>query len=332
MLRLRPFDLLQPLKLEEVLEALRTHAPNARLIAGGTDLLPNLKLGHGRAEVLVSLRQVAELNEITLDDQGLRIGAGVRLHDLAQDPDVLQRAPILAESAARAASPQIRRMGTLGGNLLLDTRCRYINQSELFREALGGCLKSHGQECHVVPGGQTCVSALSADTVPALIVLGATVEIAGPSGRRSLPVADLYVTDGTQHTAVGRDEVLMAVRVPASPVSDAQPGLAHRFATRKWAVRKSIDFPLVAIALRLDLDGEVTRGGVLAVAVLGPRPRVLDLAAFAGVPIDDALADRVGQLAFDRCRPLPNVPYDAAYRRERLAVEVRRAVRSLAAD
>jgi 4-hydroxybenzoyl-CoA reductase beta subunit len=330
MLRLRPFDLLQPQTLSEVLEALATHAPNARLIAGGTDLLPNLKLGNGRAEVLVSLRQVAELNEITSDDQGLRIGAGVRLHDLALDPDVLQRAPILAESAARAASPQIRRMGTLGGNLLLDTRCRYVNQSELFREALGGCLKSHGHECHVVPGGQTCVSALSADTVPALIVLGATVEIAGLSGRRSLPVADLYVTDGTQHTAVGRDEVLVAVRVPASPVTDPQPGLTHRFATRKWAVRKSIDFPLVAIALRLDLEDKVTRGGVLAVAVLGPRPRVLDLAAFAGAPIDDALADRVGQLAFDRCRPLLNVPYDAAYRRERLAVEVRRAIRTLA--
>lgn len=327
MLRLPRFDLHQPDSLDEAI-ALLTRLPGARLLAGGTDALPNLKLGTLQAEHVVSLRRIAELEGITpTAEGGLRLGAATRLEELAHDPDVLQRAPTLAQAAGRVASPQIRTMGTLGGNLCLDTRCRYINQSELWRQALGGCLKSHGSECHVVPGGQGCVAALSSDTAPVLITLDATVELAGPQGRKTLPVADLYDTDGLAHVRIARDEVLVAVHVPPVPAGS-------RHAYRKWAVRHSIDFPLVSVALRLDLADmpqpvTTLRGGLLAVGVLGPRPRVLDLAKLAGRTLDEALAVDLGDMAYQRCHPLPNVPYDHEYRRERLAVEVRRAVRGL---
>ncbi len=322
MLRLSPLHLHQPRDLAQAVALLAEHGPQARLIAGGTDVLPSLKLGQTQAGVLVSLRRVPELLGIDLQDGQLRIGAGTRLAEIATDADVLAHLPALAHAASRVASPQIRNMGTLGGNLCLDTRCRFINQSDLWREALGGCLKSHGSECHVVPGGQNCVAALSSDTAPVLIAYGATLELLGPQGTRELALVDLYGADGRHHVLLQPGEVLVAVRVPL-------PGPGTRVAYRKWAVRKSIDFPLVSVAVRLDVAAGRLTGGTLAAGALNPRPRVLDLAKWAGRAVDADLAAELGQFAFDRCRPLPNVPYDAEYRRERLAVEVRRAVLEL---
>jgi 4-hydroxybenzoyl-CoA reductase beta subunit len=324
MLRLPPFEYHEPDSLAQAVSLLARLQPEVKLVSGGTDLLPNLKLAQTRAEHLVSLRFLPELQGIEETEGQVRIGAATRIIDVAQDELVRERLPALAHAAAHVASPQIRNMATLGGNLCLDTRCRYINQSELWREALGGCLKSHGSECHVVPGGQGCVAALSSDTVPPLIVYGAQVDVLGPLGPRTMPITELYDTDGLRHVRLERDEILVAVRIPLP-----QPGT--RVVYRKWAVRKSIDFPLVSVAVRLDVDaaGTTLLGGTIAVGVLGPRPRVLDLGKFTGKTLDAALAEALGQLAFDRCRPLPNVPYDAEYRRERLAVETRRAVLDL---
>jgi 4-hydroxybenzoyl-CoA reductase beta subunit len=263
------------------------------------------------------------LHGITRSDTHLRIGAAVGLQELADDLDVQEVLPALAYAASRIASPQIRKMGTLGGNINLDTRCRYINQSELWREALGGCLKSHGTECHVVPGGQGCVAALSADTVPPLIVYGAVAEIASKLGTRKVPVQELFQQDGTWHVRIAKEELLLAVEIPI-------PSPQTRVAYRKWAVRQSIDFPLVSVAVRLDLaDGKLT-GGLVAVGALGPRPRVLPLGSYAGRELDEDLAQAIAQMIYDRARPLPNIPYDTEYRRERMVIEVRRAVRVLA--
>ena len=324
MLRLPPLQIHQPETLDDALALLSAHPTTARTLSGGTDLLPNTKLRQTKPEHLVSVRFLAELQGVDEVNGQLRIGAVTRLQDVADDPLVQTHLPALAFAAGRIASPQIRKMGTLGGNLCLDTRCRYINQSELWREALGGCLKSHGTECHVVPGGQGCVAALSADTVPVLIAYGATVTLAKQGQTRTIPLAELYNADGTNHVSKATDELLTHVDVPV-------PGAQTRVSYRKWAVRKSIDFPLVSVAVRLDRDDAgFLAGGTVVAAVLGPRPRVLDLAKWRGRPIDARLADELGQLAFDRCRPLPNVPYDAEYRRERLVVEVRRAVLALA--
>lgn len=328
MLRLAPLRWQPPRDLAHALQLLAQ--PGARAVAGGSDLLPNLKLASTRAELLVPIGELGALGGVEVDGAGLRIGAACGLAELAGDDDVQTHLPALAQALGRVASPQIRNMGTLGGNLAIDTRCRYINQSELWREALGGCLKSHGDECHVVPGGQGCVAALSSDSAPVLIAYGAVAHAARWQGgavvERAIAVAELYGSDGLRHLALEPGELITHLWVPL-------PAASTRVFYRKWSIRQSIDFPLVSVALRLDraADGALA-DGLLVVAALGPRPRQLPLGKFAGAAIDEALAVRLGDLAYERCRPLPNLPYDAEYRRERLRVEVRRAVRAAAAQ
>ena len=323
MLRLPPFHLHQPTTVPEALQWLTDCAPDVRVISGGTDLVPNMKLAQTKPGHLVSVKFLPDLHGVTRSETHLRIGAAVGLQELADDPDVQEVLPALAFAASRIASPQIRKMATLGGNLNLDTRCRYINQSELWREALGGCLKSHGTECHVVPGGQGCVAALSADTVPPLIAYGALAEIASAIGTRKVPVQELFQQDGTWHVRIAKEELLLGVEIPI-------PSPQARVGYRKWAVRQSIDFPLVSVAVRLDVADDKVTGGMVAVGALGPRPRVLTLERYVGSPLDEHLAQALGQMVYDRARPLPNIPYDAEYRRERMVIEVRRAVRVLA--
>ncbi len=299
---------------------------HVRALQGGTDLVANLKTGQTKAQTVVALGPLSELRGIDTSGEMVRIGAGERLVDVAQNAELQELFPALTYALARIASPQIRNAGTLGGNLCLDTRCRFINQSDLWREAMGGCLKSHGHECHVIPGGGGCVAALSADSVPVLMVLGAEVEIArlqdGAVLLRRTRVADLYDTDGLRHVRIADGELLTAVLVPKLPEG-------ARAVYRKWAVRQSIDFPLVSTAVRLDLDrdGKLKQGKV-AVGVLGPRPRLIPLDRWVGRPIDETLAQQVAAQVFDRCHPLPNVLYDHEYRRERLRVEVLRAIRT----
>ncbi|MFI5303064.1 MAG: FAD binding domain-containing protein, partial [Polyangiales bacterium] len=258
-------------------------------------------------------------------DNTLRIGAATTLDTIARGALVRETIPALADAAGFVGSPQVRRMGTLGGNLCLDTRCRYINQSEFFRTALGGCLKSDGDRCHVVPGGTGCVAALSSDTIPVLVALGATVEILGPCGTRTVLVEGLRNADGAQPVSLGSSELLTTIIVPI-------PAATTLCVVRKWAARRAIDFPLVSLALRLDLsvaDPSIVAGGRLVVGVIGPKPRVVPLDSLRGARLDEALATKVGELAHEHARPLPNVPYDPVYRRERLAFEARRAVRTL---
>ncbi len=340
MLRLRALAFERPTSVQDLTERLTQQGDAARLLAGGTDLMPNLKLGTVQAATLLSLSALPSLSGIrrveaaplgshdaATPQQALELGAATTLDVIANHPLVQRELPALAAAVARIASPQIRNRATLAGNLCVDTRCRYINQSELFRVALGGCLKSHGSECHVVPGGQNCVAALSCDTAPVLIALDAVLALTGGAdGDRTLPLADFYNTDGLSHTNLRRGEVIVAVRVPVQ-----RPDVLVTY--RKWARRHSIDFPLVSVALRLETEthGETTRltGGQLVVGALGPRPRIVQLKAFVGRDLDATLATALGALAVKRCRPLPNLPYDETYRRRRLGVETQRAVMAL---
>jgi len=302
------------------------YGDSGRIIAGGTDLVANLKLGTIRADALVSLSAIDGLTGISTGEHGdLLIGATTTLTTVAESDLVRRHAPALAHAVGRIASPQIRNMATLGGNLCLDTRCRYINQSDLFRTALGGCLKSHGSECHVVPGGKNCVAALSCDSAPVLIALGAELFLEGGSdGPRTMPLASFYSSDGLKHTRNEAGEIITAIRVPE------QPEHAH-VVYRKWAQRRSIDFPLVSVALRLETDDakEHLVGGMVVVGTLGPKPRILSLDKLSGDALNDDLATTLGALAAGRCKPLPNIPYDAEYRRRRLGVETKRATLAL---
>ncbi len=329
MLRLPQFGVASPTTIEEAVAALAE--PGARLVAGGTDILPNLKHRLDRPPRLVSLSRVAGLRHVTRDGDVLRIGAGVTLVDVSEHDQVRALLPSLATAAGLVASPSIRNMGTLGGNINLDTRCRYVNQSEFWRSAIGGCLKSEGDVCHVVPGGRNCVAAMSSDCTPVLVTLGAEVVLVGPGGERRVPIADYYNTDGTRHINREPDELTTEVRVPL-------PAGPRRSSYAKWTVRRSIDFPLVSVAMRFDLDGDSVDAHItdasLCVGVLNAVPRPIKRTdSLVGKKLSDAaVADTVADLVFRQSKPLPNVPYDAPYRRKMLPVYARRALAALVAE
>lgn len=327
MLRLPQFGVHSPTTIDEVVMALSV--PGARLVAGGTDILPNLKHRLDQPPVLVSLDRVEGLRSIELHDAEIAIGAGATLTEVAEDEGVREHFPALADAAGRVASPLIRNMGTLGGNVNLDTRCRYVNQTEFWRGAIGGgCIKSEGNVCHVVPKGRNCVAAMSSDCVPVLIALDAVFDLVGPEGARSVPAAEYYKADGTAHTQIRPGEVMTSIRVPL-------PTGPRRTRYVKWTVRKSIDFPLVSVALRFDLDDEGAIAAARVVAgVLGAKPRVVSkLDDVVGKRIGDpAVARIVSEAAHKQCKPLPNVPYETDYRRAMIKVHTRRAVESMAQD
>lgn len=329
MLRLPQFQVAAPETIAEVVDALQT--PGARVVAGGTDILPNLKHRLDAPPLLVSLGRVKGLGGITRDEAAgaLRVGAGVTLREIAEHPEVRALFPSFARSAGSVAAPTIRSMGTLGGNVNLDTRCRYVNQSELWREGIGGgCLKSEGDVCHVVPKGRNCVAAMSSDNVPVLISLDATIHQVGPAGARSLPLADYFQADGVRHTLALPGEITAAITIPL-------PKGPRRSEYVKWAVRRSIDFPLVSVALRFDLDADAAdaaiTGARVVVGVLGAKPREVNkLEVVLGRRLSDPeVAELVAEATHAQARPLPNVPYDPAYRRAMIRVFTRRAVASL---
>lgn len=329
MLRLPPFDMALPTTVEAAIAELGT--PGAELIAGGTDLLPNMKHRIYRPKKLVSLDRIAALREFTESKETgeLRIGCLATLAEVARHEVVRASFPSLEQAAGHAASPPIRHSATLGGNLNLEPRCKYVNQTDFWRGALGGCLKCDGDVCHVVPSGKKCVAAVSSDCTPVLISLDTSVELTGPEGTRVLALSDYYRGDGISNTVRLPGEILTQVRVP-------MPSGPRRTGYARWAVRGSIDFPLVSAAIRFDLDGDapdarVTDTRVVVGALVAKPKRVSKLEDIAGRRLNDPelpslIADRV----FEQCKPMENIPYDAAYRRQMLKVHTRRAIEAMA--
>jgi 4-hydroxybenzoyl-CoA reductase subunit beta len=323
-LRLHEFRYLTPRTLAEALDALGEHAGEAMPIAGGTDLVPNMKHRLFTPRRLVALKGLPELKGIEERDGWLRIGAAETLAAVSRSPLVRRHAPSVARAAGLVAGPQLRNVGTIGGNPALDTRCTYYNQTWFWRSALGFCLKKDGDTCHVTKVGRKCVAAHSADTPPALMTLGAVAELAGPAGRRELPVADFFVADGIWNTVRQPDELVLAVRVPIRADT--------RAAFRKVRQRGAIDFPLLNVAVAADMaGGDEVRELRIVVSALGSRPRFvsgLDGLA-AGRRLDAEVVEAVAQRAFQQSQPLTNIIVDTEWRRAMVPFEVRRALAEL---
>lgn len=337
MLRLHEYAYHRPSTLDEAAAFLREHPDDAMPIAGGTDLMPNMKHRLFTPRHLVALKGIAELHGVWLADADgnrvaegspaaaqLVIGACTTLSEVARNPLVRRTMPSLAQAAGQVAGPQIRNQGTIGGNLCLDTRCTYYNQSFFWRQALGFCLKKDGDVCHVTRTGKKCVAAHSADTVPALITLGAQVDVVCVDGTRTLGVDPFFIADGMWNTVRRPDELVARVRIPL-------PGADLRTAYVKVRQRNSIDFPLLSIAAaaRVDADGAV-RGMSLVVSALGSRPRVvtgLDKLVPGNRLVD--VIEAVAQQAFKQCHPLENIIVDPDWRRAMVPVYVRRALLSM---
>ncbi len=321
MLTLPVFEWVRPADERALLEHLGAHAAESLVVAGGTDAVPNLKHRLHEPRYLVSIAHLREWSFVRHEADGLHLGPLVTLAALAAEPRVRAEFPALASAAGQVASPQIRNMGTLGGNLCLDTRCTYYNQTHFWRESLGFCLKKDGTRCHVVPQGRRCVAAHSSDVAPVLIALDAEVEIASARARRTIRVEDFFVGDGIHNNVLGPAEVVTRVFVPARA-----RGLASAY--RKLRPRKSIDFPMLSVAFAARLANGACDDAKLVVSAIAAKPRtvngVADLARDRA--LDDTLARAIGDLAHRQCQPLINVPYDAEWRRAMVPVIVRRTV------
>jgi 4-hydroxybenzoyl-CoA reductase subunit beta len=304
--------------------AMRGACADSRFIAGGTDLVVNLRHGLGRPSLLVDLSTVEELSGLVLSDEGLRIGAGMTVAALARVPQVAKHYPALAQAAEAIAAPGHRSLATVGGNLCLDTRCIYYNQSEWWRRANGFCLKHGGEVCHVAPQGRHCHAAFTGDLAPALLALEAQVEIAGAERRRRIPLDALYVEDGIAPLTLGENELVVAVHVPPART---------RSAYGKARVRGAIDYPLagVAVALRAEA-GALT---ALRIALTGTNSRPFVLAgtdALVGRPLDEPALQQIDRLVRQHVQPMRTTVASAHYRRLAAAGLARRLATQLFAS
>ena len=328
MLRLPPYQYHRPSTVAEAVSLMGEHAGDAMYIAGGTDLIPNMKHRLFEPGHVIALKGIGELRGIGEENGHLRIGATESLTSVATSGQVRAHFPALAEAAAHVSGPQLRNAGTIGGNVCLDTRCTYYNQTAFWREALGYCLKKDGDVCHVTKVGKKCVAAHSADTPPVLMTLDASVVLAGPEGERRVPLREFFVTDGILNTRRAPDEVLTEIRVP---LESAQ----RRQAYQKLRHRKAIDFPLLTVAIAAEVEGDGTVRSIEGVVTaLGARPRVLtgwdDVAQ--GRTLDDEVVDELASRAHRQCHPLENIFVDPDWRRAMVPVYVRRALDQLRAD
>lgn len=324
MLRMDGFEYLHARTAEEALSLWHQH-PDAMYVAGGTDLLPNLKHRILRPRHLVGIGTALPTGSERVGDVH-EFGAGIRLATLARDPAF---AP-LATAAACVAGPQIRNMGTLGGNVLLDTRCLFFNQSAFWRESLGHCLKADGDWCHVLDKPKTCVATQSSDTVPMLLALNASIRLLGVDGPRELSLRDLYRFNGVHHLTMTPGDLLTHVLVPAT-----QPGFRGSY--QKVRTRGAIDFPQLAIAIAGTFSGmgaDCQASSLeIVVGAVNPQPKpVKGLEPFLHQPLTGSVIDEICDITYKRTRPQASVQADPAWRRGLTRVLVRRALHKLRDD
>ncbi len=324
------FRVLNPVSLDEALAARSAH-PSSQLLGGGTDLVVNIRRGIVAPPVLINMNGVAELSAIKVDAASLEIGASVRLNDVATHPAIVPHYPVLAQAAAYIAGPTHRNMGTVGGNLCLDTRCIFYNQSEWWRGANNHCLKTTGTMCHVAPKSRSvCFATFAGDLAPALLTLNAEVDIAGPIGKRTIPLNKLYIGfarqdvpisetqgDGKYYLSLRPGEIVTAVR------AKNMPGL--RSAYDKIRIRKSIEYPVAGVAVALKREGDTLAELRVAFTGTNPRPVLLDgTDKLCGGPLDARVFKGLDALVRDQIMPMKTTFTPGHYRRRVAGVLARR--------
>jgi 4-hydroxybenzoyl-CoA reductase subunit beta len=325
MMRLPPFTYLAPVSVTDAVKLMADHGPEAMLVAGGTDLYPNMKRRQFEPSVLVGLRGIRDLIGVRGSaNAGMTIGAGTILTAVSEHAEIARSYPALATAAGLVSSPQLRNMGTIGGNVCVDTRCNYYNQSYQWRKAVNFCMKKDGAICLVAPGSHRCWAVSSSDTAPVLWSLGATVRLVGPEGERVIPISALYQDDGIQYLSKRPGEVVTEIVLP--------PAEGWRSTYLKLRRRGSFDFPVLGVAVALRMEGDTVKEAAITLGAVASQPRPAPDAAalLVGQRLSPELIERVAEAAYRPSKPLDNTDLTHPYRKKMTRVFVARALKGLA--
>ena len=307
MMRLPWFEYRAPCTIAEAAKILAGEGPQAMLIAGGTDLLPNMKRRHQAPQVLVSLRGIADLKK-TVNGSGIALGSALTLTETIRNEKIRTGFTALYQAAAQVATVHLRNMGTLGGNLCLDTRCTYYNQNYEWRKAINFCLKKDGDVCWVATASKRCVAVSSTDTAPAMIALDARVRLASVAGEREIPVAALYNNDGIDYLSRKPDEILTAIVIPAG------------WTSTYWKLRRrgAFDFPVLGVAVAVKMAGDVVEEARVALGAVASRPFLVEKASayLKGKKLTDDVIAEASAMVASRAKPLDNTDMDLYWRKE----------------
>ncbi len=322
MLRLPRFRYVSPPTIEEAIRLRTEHLETSMYVAGGTDVYPKMKRRQFQPELVVSLGRL--VHDGFANGAGMRIGAGVTLTAVSANAKIQEGYRALAEAASAVSTPQLRNMGTIGGNVCLDTRCNWYDQSLFWRTAEGFCMKTHPNVvCRVATSSPRCLAVASADTVPALIALGATARIASADGERTVPVAELYREDGIRYLTLRRDEIVTEIVLPTND------GWTSTYL--KARDRGSFDFPIVGLAAAVRMDAGRVAEARVALTAVASRPILVEAAgaALRGTRLEDEAIEAAAEAAFKAARPMDNTSGTIAQRKRTVSVFAARALREL---
>jgi 4-hydroxybenzoyl-CoA reductase subunit beta len=330
MLRLPPFTYLAPKTLSQALQWKRDAGPDGMYVAGGTDLYPNMKRRHQEPRVVISLAGIRALRRGSAGRRaggpaggGLALGAGLTLTEITEQRRLRKHYSVVARGAELISTPLLRNMGTLGGNLCLDTRCTYYNQTYEWRKAIDFCMKKDGAICWVAPSRPRCWAVQSSDLAPVMVALDAEVVLVGPEGDRVVRAGTLYRNDGLQYLTKGPDEIVTEVRLPAPDGWDATYHKLRR--------RGSFDFPVLGVAAWVQWDGDRVADARVVLGGVASHPQIVPEAAdvLRGTRLDDDAVTAAAAAAFRPSKPMDNTDFALSWRKEMTRVYVRRALEEL---
>lgn len=325
MMRLPKFDYRVPREIVEAVKIMAGSGPEGQFVAGGTDLYPNMKRRQQTPRTVISVMRVPELNQITGDGKsGVRIGASVTLTDICEHPVINRDYPVIAHAARTISTPLLRNMGTIGGNLLLDTRCNYYDQNYEWRKGINFCLKKDGDVCWVAPGSSKCWAVQSSDLVPVMVAVGAKFRLASTLGERVIDAAGFYNDDGIDYLHKRPDELLVDIHLP--------PTGGWRASYHKLRRRGAFDFPVLGVAAWVHTDHA---GSVDAAKLIlgGISPAPIDVRevreALLGHPLDEQRIATAAEAAYVKARPLDNTDFVMNWRKQMTREYTLRALREL---
>jgi len=325
MMRLPKFEYRVPREVKDAVKMMGDAGAQGQFVAGGTDLYPNMKRRQQTPQTVISVGRIAELNRITGDGRsGVRIGAGVSLTDLCEHPVIARDYPMVVAAARTISTPVLRNMGTIGGNLLLDTRCNYYDQNYEWRKGINFCLKKDGDVCWVAPGSQKCWAVQSADLVPLMVALGARVRFVSTLGEREVTAAGLYNDDGIDYLHKRPDELLADIQLPALN--------GWRAVYKKLRRRGAFDFPVLGVGVRLDVEaGGMVKDAKIILGGIAPAPVEVKEAqeVLIGGLLDAERMRAAAEACYVRARPLDNTDFVMNWRKQMARVYVLRALEEL---